>query len=405
MSRVEITVAQYRGYGYDCRTLVNTQPELPPIVLVGGAFQQKGSWGRLETLLARSASVVTVDLPGWGDADLLPARYSTAFLADALHHVLELAGHKRAHVFGGSYGGAIALRLAQQHPEVVQSLALMGTGATIDEPLRSRLLRTIALLRADRVEEFAQYSVSLLTNDDPAARITRGPVVRRILTGIFGGISADDAAKFIENTLRLLKHELHGAYPLVTAPVLLGTGEHDDFTTPPQCRALGRYCTDASFTVLRNADHAVHLEVPDALADLLLRFFAGRSLEGSAAWHCVQRCDVGHYEGEETGMEHSRSGDGRSGRDPGPRWDGEEGEADEQQWDDARQPSGTPRDMRSDSHIALRDGDAGRGVAPAPCASWPADPNRPVRWADAIWSHPSPGRASSTCCPLSRRRY
>ncbi len=329
MSRVEITVAQYRGYGYDCRTLVNPEPELPAIVLVGGAFQQKGAWGRLETLLARSASVVTVDLPGWGDADLLPARYSTAFLAEALHHVLEQAGHTRAHVFGGSYGGAIAFRLAQQYPELVHSLALMGTGAAIEEPLRSRLLRTIALLRADRIEEFAHYCVSLLTNADPAARIIRGPAVRRILTSIFGGISADDAAKFIENTLRLLKHELHGGYPLVTVPVLLGTGEHDDFTTPRQCRALGRYCTDARFTLLRNADHAVHLEVPDALADLLLRFFSGRSVQGSAAWHFVERCDVGHYEGEETGMGHNLIETVRVEREAGPRWSAEEGEVDD----------------------------------------------------------------------------
>jgi pimeloyl-ACP methyl ester carboxylesterase len=374
MSRVEITVAQYRGYGYDCRTLVNPEPELLPIVLVGGAFQEKNAWGRLETLLAGSASVVTVDLPGWGDADLLPARYSTAFLAEALHHVLQLAGHRRAHVFGGSYGGAIAFRLAQQYPQLVQSLALMGTGAAVDEPLRSGLLRTIALLRADRVEEFAQYSVSLLTNDDPAARIIRGPAVRRILTGVFDGISADDAAKFIENTLRLLKHELHGAYPLVTVPVLLGTGEHDDFTTPRQCRALGRYCTDARFTALRNADHAVHLEVPDALADLLLRFFSGRSLDGSAAWHSVQRCDVGHYEKEETGTEHNRSAAVCGERDAGPRCSAEEDETDEQLRDGGRHPSGTPRDMLRDSHRGLRDGGAAPDGVPTPYATWPANP-------------------------------
>jgi pimeloyl-ACP methyl ester carboxylesterase len=327
MSRVEITVAQYRGYGYDCRTLVNPEPELPPIVLVGGAFQQKGAWGRLETLLAGSASVVTVDLPGWGDADLLPARYTTGFLAEALHHVLTLAGHSRAHVFGGSYGGAIAFRLAQQHPELVRSLALMGTGAAIEEPLRSGLLRTIALLRADRIEEFAHYCVSLLTNGDPAARIIRGQAVRRILARVFGGISADDAAKFIENTLRLLKHELHGAYPQVSVPVLLGTGEHDDFTTPRQCRALGRYCADARFTLLRNADHAVHLEVPDALADLLLRFFSGRPLQEAAAWHFVERCDVGHDEGEETGTEHSPIEAVGAGRGADPRRGVEEGAA------------------------------------------------------------------------------
>jgi pimeloyl-ACP methyl ester carboxylesterase len=288
MSRVEITVAQYRGYGYDCRTLVNPNPDMLPVVLVGGAFQQKTAWGRLEALLAESASVVTVDLPGWGESDLLPARHSMAFLADALHHVLTLAGHERAHVFGGSYGGAVAFRLAQRHPEQVLSLALMGTPAQVVEPVRSQLLRTVALLRADRIEEFARYSVSLILSKDPSAAIARGAAVRRVLTGIFSAIGPEDGAKFIENTVRLMEHDLHASHPPVAVPVLLGTGEHDDFTTPELCRAVADYCTDVRFTLLRDADHAVHLQVPDALADLLLRFFTRRGLDGLASCHPIE---------------------------------------------------------------------------------------------------------------------
>ncbi len=288
MSRVEITVARYRGYGYDCRTLINPNPEMDPVVLVGGAFQRKTAWGRLEAVLAESASVVTVDLPGWGGSDLLPAGHGMDFLGEALHHVLELAGHRRAYVFGGSYGGAIAFRLAQRYPAQVRALALMGTAASIVGPVRTRLLRTVALLRAGRLDEFADYSVALLTNDDPGARVCRGPAVRRILHGIFRGINAQDGAKFVENTLRLLAHDLHDPDPPVTVPVLLGTGEHDDFTTPAMCRALAASCADVRFALLRDADHAVHLEVPDALAELLLRFFTGRPLDGLASCHPVE---------------------------------------------------------------------------------------------------------------------
>lgn len=303
MSRAEITVARYRGFGYDCRTLINPNPDMEPVLLVGGAFQQKAAWGRLEAVLAASASVVTVDLPGWGESDLLPARYGMEFLAEALHHVLELAGHRRVYVFGGSYGGAVAFRLAQRHPEQVLALALMGTGARIVEPLRSRLLHTVALLRADRLDEFADYSVSLLLNRDDAGRITRGPAVRRILSGLFRGISADDGAKFVENTLRLLDHDLHAVHPPVTVPVLLGTGEHDDFTTPQLCRPLAAYCTDVRFTLLRDADHAVHLEVPDALAELLLRFFTGRPLDSLAFCHPIEYGSFGQKGFEQNGRE------------------------------------------------------------------------------------------------------
>jgi pimeloyl-ACP methyl ester carboxylesterase len=292
MSRAEITVAHYRGFGYDCRTLVNPDPDLPPVVLVGGAFQQKTAWGRFEALLAEAASVVTVDLPGWGGSDLLPARYGMDFLAEALHHVLVLAGHRRVHVFGGSYGGAVALRLAQLYPEQVLDVALMGTPARIPETLAARLMRTVFLLRAGRMDEFADYSVSLLLTDDRSARVARNAAVRRILAGIFRGVDADAAAKFVENTMRLIRHDLHSANAPVTVPVLLGTGEYDDFTTPGLCRAVAEYCADARFTLLRNADHAVHLQVPEALAQLVLRFYAGECLDGLALCHPVETYGV-----------------------------------------------------------------------------------------------------------------
>lgn len=311
MSRVEITVARYRGYGYDCRTVVNPSPELEPIVLVGGAFQQKIAWGRLEALLSASASVVTVDLPGWGESDLLPAWRGIDFLADALHHVLELAGHRRVHVFGGSYGGAVAFHLAQRYPEQVLDLALMGTPASIVEPLRSRLLHTLALLREGRLDEFAEYSANLLLAADSAPHINRGAVVHRILSGLFRGVSPEDAAKYAQNTLRLLGHDLHNPDPRVTVPVLLGTGEHDDFTTPGQCRLLAASCDDVRFTLLRNADHAVHLEVPDALADLLLRFFTGRPLDGLTTCHPIEHFGLDEPGADLAGVE---QGDAR---DPG----------------------------------------------------------------------------------------
>lgn len=276
----ELTACRYGGFSYDCRTRVHPEPALAPVVLVAGAFQHKDAWGRLEDALAAATTVITVDLPGWGGADLLPAGYDMAFLARALDHVLDAAGHDQVHVFGGSYGGAVAFRFAQLFPDRVLSLALMGTAARIAEPLRSRLLHTVSLLRAAQYAEFARYSTRLILTQDQTAPIARGSAVRRILHAVFAGITPDHAQKYIEHTLRLLRQDLHSPDPLVDVPVLLGTGEHDDFTTPALCRSVAGHCTDARFTLLKHADHAVHLEVPDQLADLLLRFFSDRSLDG-----------------------------------------------------------------------------------------------------------------------------
>jgi pimeloyl-ACP methyl ester carboxylesterase len=271
--RVETTTAALLGFAYDCRTRRHPSPATAPVVLLGGAFQHKTAWGRLETALARTASVVTVDLPGWGSADLLPAWHGLDFLAEALHRVLIAAGHHTVHVFGGSYGGAIALRFAQTYPEQVLTLALMGTSARLPETVCDRLGHILELLRAGRVPEFADYAVDLLLS--PTAEIKRGPAVRRILRTLFRTVTPEDMAKFEQNTLRLMNRPPFTPAPALPMPVLLGTGEHDLFTPPALCRELATHCADARFALLRDADHVIHLEVPDELADLLTRFHTG----------------------------------------------------------------------------------------------------------------------------------
>lgn len=275
MTSTELTVCAYRGFRAEARTRRHPDARLAPVLLIGGAMQSKDGWGRLETALAAHTTVVAVDLPGWGSADLLPASYGMDFLADALSRLLIEAGHGAVHVFGGSYGSAIGYRFGQRHPGQVVDLALFGALSRIPGSARPALLRTLDLLRAGRREEFAAEVLEIMLCQDPDAAIVRRGVVRRILAGIFGSIRPDDAAKYEQNTLRLLCPESAHSGPAPRARTLIGVGEHDTFTTPALCRRMAERCPGSYFAVLREADHPVHLERPDELADLLLRFFSG----------------------------------------------------------------------------------------------------------------------------------
>jgi pimeloyl-ACP methyl ester carboxylesterase len=274
MATTELTVSAYEGFASECRTRRHPGPGPAPVLLIGGALQRKEGWGRLETALARHTTVISVDLPGWGSADVLPAHYGMDFLADALAALLDAAGHGPVHVFGGSYGSAIGYRFGQRHPGRVLGLALFGAMARVPEFARPALVRTLKLLREEPRDEFAAEVLRIMLCQDPAATIARRDVVRRILAGIFGSIDEDDADKYEQNTLRLLRPDLMDRGPAPQVPMLFGVGEHDTFTTPRLCRELAENCPGSYFAVLRDADHPVHLERPDELADLLLRFFS-----------------------------------------------------------------------------------------------------------------------------------
>ncbi|WP_216893613.1 alpha/beta fold hydrolase [Nocardia alni] len=275
-----VVTSEYQGFHSECLTQPHPDSVTAPVVLVGGAFNRKETWGRFGRALATDATLVTVDLPGWGDMEVLPARYGVDFLAHALHEVLLAGGHDTVNVFGGSYGSAIAYRLAQLYPEQVRRLALFGTMSQIPDYVRPEFLRTIELMRAGRIEEFAECCLQLLMCQDPTVPVTNRDTVADILRTVFLSVSPDDLAKYEQNTLRLLEHDLYLPHPPISAPVLVGVGEYDPLTRPEFCRATATTCPDARFVQLRNADHSVHLEIPYELSDLMLRFFTDRSLDG-----------------------------------------------------------------------------------------------------------------------------
>jgi pimeloyl-ACP methyl ester carboxylesterase len=284
-----VVSASYRGFRSECLTRPHANPITDPIVLVGGAFNHKETWGRFGRALAKRATLVAVDLPGWGDTEILPASYGVDFLAEALHEVLIAAGHRTVNVFGGSYGGAIVYRLAQLYPEQVRRLALFSTMSHIPNDLRPRFLRTIELARSRRIEEFAEACLQLLMCQDMTVPIANREIVADILRTVFLRATPDDIERYVQNTLRLLEHDLYLPHPPITRPVLVGVGEHDPMTRPDLCRATAATCPDPWFVQLRDADHSVHLEVPRELSDLMLRFFTDESLDGLDYCRSVER--------------------------------------------------------------------------------------------------------------------
>ncbi|MGW2013962.1 alpha/beta fold hydrolase [Streptomyces sp. NPDC001927] len=273
-------VRRHRWDGLRCesRLVRATAPRLRPLLLIGGAFQSKETWGRCEKLFLTNMDVFTVDPPGWGAADPLPPGRSVDVLADAVCHILDESGLRQVNVVGGSYGSAIAYRIAQRHPERVGRMVLVGTMAAIPEHSRDAMHRALALLDAGRMDEYAHASVDILMNTGRLDGITNGSRVRRFLLRRLAALSRAEAVQVSTNTLRLLHHaELDTSVP-VPAPTLTATGEHDAFTTPAQCRRMAQACGRGWFAEVADSDHMLFLERPVEITDLVTRFLADEPL-------------------------------------------------------------------------------------------------------------------------------
>jgi pimeloyl-ACP methyl ester carboxylesterase len=275
---VDLTFS-FGGFKYHGRLVDQPTPSMAPVLLLGGAFQDRYSWARHEARLAPLATTVTVDLPGSGAADPLPASYGLEFLADAVAHMVTELGLPPMNVMGGSYGGTVAYRLAQRHPARVRRLLLCGTALRIPEAIRAHARDSIDLFRAGDRDGFVRSTIALFLCADPAATIHKRPAVTRLLERQLRTLTPDQADKYVSNTERVLACTTRDIGAPPTGPLLVVTGEYDTLTTPAMCRATADRCPDAGFTTIRYADHLLPLQRADEFADLMARYFGEQPID------------------------------------------------------------------------------------------------------------------------------
>lgn len=114
--------------GLRLRCLAAGDDGSPLLLLHGGGLDAAAlSWGAVIGPLARRRRLLAPDLPGYGLSDPPDRAVSTGFYAAVVRDLLVAAGWSRASVVGLSLGGAVALQLALDRPEVVDRLVLVGS--------------------------------------------------------------------------------------------------------------------------------------------------------------------------------------------------------------------------------------------------------------------------------------
>src|SRR5215208_3030125 len=114
----------------------------PPVVLVHGWLSSSRIWRRLVERLAQRFTVYTLDLAGFGDSDKPISGYGVRYGSRLLYAFCAHFGLARAAVVGHDIGGAMAVKLAADHQDVVGRIILVATPAEesqIDLPTLLRL--------------------------------------------------------------------------------------------------------------------------------------------------------------------------------------------------------------------------------------------------------------------------
>jgi pimeloyl-ACP methyl ester carboxylesterase len=241
-------------------------PKEPALVLLHGAGANHSIWlGQMKALRER-AWILIPDLPAHGRSAEIPgltiSEYANA-LAPFLEAMIERlpAGARRSVVLAGhSMGGAIAMTLAAERPELLSGLILVGSGAKLGvspqilDGLRDSPAETQALIARWSFTPAADPRMIINTMRD-----LRGAPVERTLAD-FRACNAFD---------------LRERAASIEAPTLILCGAEDRMTPPKFALALAETMPRATARVIEGAGHAVMLEAPDAVSSAMAEFLDG----------------------------------------------------------------------------------------------------------------------------------
>jgi pimeloyl-ACP methyl ester carboxylesterase len=161
--------------------------DAPVVLLIHGIMSDSTTWTRAAGLLAGNGyRVLAPDLLGHGESDKGADSYQLADFAASLVTLLTELKAAEVTVVGHSFGGAVAMQLAYDHPELVRRLVLVsagGLGRRVHPVLRAATLpgahnlvrivvnsRTAALYSRPRLHRSLRLSPDVVTTLGRAGR-------------------------------------------------------------------------------------------------------------------------------------------------------------------------------------------------------------------------------------------
>lgn len=222
----------------------------------------------LEPIAAAGYRAIAPDLPGFGEAEVVPGEQAP--WNDVLDTMASL-GLDRAALVGNSFGAAVALRAALVAPPAVSALALISPPAPDLDPspelIRAWEAEEAALERGDLDGAVVAVLEAWTLPDAPAVLRERvAEMQRRAFVLQAAASEAVEAPDPLEGGPDRLAE--------IAVPTLLTAGERDLGDFREGAERLARALPHARHATIAGAGHLAPLETPEAFREELLEFLS-----------------------------------------------------------------------------------------------------------------------------------
>lgn len=245
------------------------------IVFIHGAGDSSAVWERQQEAFSKQHQVLAVDLLGHGSRLAENGFDTHENNAAEVCRLMDQRGMKKAIVAGHSMGGAVALMVALNHPERVQGLVLVATGARMK-------------MRPDFLEQ-ARESAAKYGNTKPGAthiipveqmvHPSMPPAIVEYLKEKTGQASAQATyADFQANN----NFDVMSRLPEIKVPTLVAGGSDDRMAPQKFAEFLANNIQGARLEILTPSGHYPQVEQEQAFHRALEAFITAAVPAGAA---------------------------------------------------------------------------------------------------------------------------
>ena len=235
-------------------------------MLIHGLATTRVIWRRVLPLLGRSRRLFAIDVPGFGESAPCGEGFVLEAVADAIADGVRALGAPEPYdLVGHSLGGALAILLAERHPQAVRSLVLVAPAG----------LRPLPAAAAQVIGELAERAIPLRRHAAGLADMTWG---RRLLMSpgtrdpasippaevramVLASRGATRTGAALESVVRA---DLRSALAALAVPVGVLWGEHDRVIPPGGIDTVLEACgPDTPTARIAGAGHIPMMERPE----------------------------------------------------------------------------------------------------------------------------------------------
>lgn len=242
--------------------------EGPDIVLLHSLLSDRNVFHRIVPALRTSRRVTLVDLPGFGESDLVGAGISG--YADVIGELIrdQHMDPSTTALLGNGLGGFVALGTAVRHGDLFNGLILAGAGAYFPGDAATPLRIMIEKVQSDGMKAIIEIAVRrIFTEQYLEANPDEGDERRDVLR-------SNDPAAFVDACGSLVGLDYRTEAGLIANPTLLVVGSADAATPPAMAEDLASRIPDAELVILEGLAHAPQLQAPERFLAVLEPFLS-----------------------------------------------------------------------------------------------------------------------------------